>query len=656
MADVHEGDDGVTKTTDAANAYSTRPDEADPYQIETVVVRPDVGRADQKMADLLDTHVMSRAKVADIAATRTQILQTVSERLLSSGIIPRPRARRSHTDDGPPRSTRGSDSLDLINALGVEPPQPVLDDGKSVFLQPLLVWLVEACQFTDGAQRRTQYCDVLLRIAEECGTRGYAGVSALTLRYRRALLGGEDTLTVDAASTHMMQWPLLLDAYLRDSRDLYAIDALLNHVAEACDSAAIDSGSLDRLADTMLADTSRNIQLPDAPEDWISRAGDTVFGAGRVRLLSGAAGRRLLRLRTALDDVPRTAEMAGVRRRMRALLKELDERVIDLDQTGRLQQAYARTQHTEITRTWRVSAQESFASVTQAARSAGMVRDINVHVQPEVEDFRLDKEASEVLADPIAGLAWWGVTHGMGTPGTRAEVLYRARKEGTSIHFELKVSGHGIDMYATSREFGVDKPNQLVDRLLTLAADTTTAGGHSAALSASFARLHHGVARLGGVCELLCEDDGALHFVGSFPDWLTTTRGHLCPVGGGIVTVREAGVARVTEADPSAFSNDSGKRLVRVDGSKYQALQLAELLGISAAEETGASAISILLVPVAGTTYAIETPGISEALPLPLRAVTSSLPKTPGVVGGTVLIGGEISPVIDLQTLILAVR
>ena len=176
----------------------------------------------------------------------------------------------------------------------------------------------------------------------------------------------------------------------------------------------------------------------------------------------------------------------------------------------------------------------------------------------------------------------------------------------------------------------------------------------SAALSASFARLYHGVARLGGMCELKDDDTGALHFVGQFPDWLTTTRGHLCPVGGGIVTVREAGVARVAEIEPSAFEVEDDKRFVKVDGSRYPTLKLAELLDISTTEEGDASNVSVLLVPVAGTTHAIETLGVSEALPLPLRAVTHRLPKTPGVVGGTVLIGGEISPVIDLQTLVLS--
>ena len=91
---------------------------------------------------------------------------------------------------------------------------------------------------------------------------------------------------------------------------------------------------------------------------------------------------------------------------------------------------------------------------------------------------------------------------------------------------------------------------------------------------------------------------------------------------------------------------------MQVDGQSLRALWLLDLLGLDpSSTATDASGGTALVIRAGGLRMAILAAGVSEQLDFAVRGVSDRVPRLHGIVGGTVLMGGEVSPLVDLPTL-----
>ena len=116
------------------------------------------------------------------------------------------------------------------------------------------------------------------------------------------------------------------------------------------------------------------------------------------------------------------------------------------------------------------------------------------------------------------------------------------------------------------------------------------------------------------------------------------------------MALREASIARAVPLTASAEALQGVKR-VKLDGVTYPAVDLSALLGLKKSRHGMSLSQSALAVNGISGEVAVLAEGVSETMPLAVRAL-DNLPRLAGLVGGTVLVGREIAPVFDLTTVV----
>ncbi|MFT5130654.1 MAG: chemotaxis protein histidine kinase CheA [Rhodothermales bacterium] len=641
----------------------------DPYQLETMVLPRADAAGKAQLSALLDTHIMSRdairqmrsepvAESQDKASPRSIGEMLVPDHVRRQSLAALNRAKDNEEIRGPV-TLKDPDGLDLMLGLGVGAMDA--DTAHHTLTDTLLIWLIEVVNDAREEIGLDSYCDILLRLAEEVGENGMAGLAAITLRYRRTLQRLDLThLESSDLGLGLLEWPMLVGAYLDDPSDLFHVEALSQHVDAVDENGDADFDNGSRVLQQLLREaTEHQGQESGLAQQLIRQAGDAVFHAGRTHVFVDSALRRAQQLRQVTSSIAGTLDStraSGLDRAMQALDRRLD----DLRQTVTDLQGLTRSHHSDLAASATRPAGEAFLGLTQALHAAARSRQTALAVDFEGKDIAVDAEAAAGLGGPLTDVAWWLARYGVSVErpkqgqGGRARIRFARRKQALVV--DLTIGAAFLEALAEETTF----PDQsgwseaIENELLRMALVGQTPDSEIAGFATRFDALHQAAVSLGGTCRLrYVSGEGALLQV-RVPGWLTHTTGRLIPAGGGVLTVRQTGIDSIEEVGREVLLRGDDARLTAVvAGKRYRAMWLLDFLGLPTGGDTqDMFAVHAMLTRAGGTQLVVLAAGVSEPLGFSVRGVGERLPKVPGVVGGTVLVGGEVSPLIDLPTVV----
>ncbi|NKC11420.1 MAG: hypothetical protein GKR94_04205 [Gammaproteobacteria bacterium] len=560
----------------------------------------------------------------------------------------------------------GSTGVDLMFALGVETAAD--SASKLPLLDTLLIWLTEVVSEHPEHYHVERYCDVLLRLAEEAAELGLAGLTAMTLRLRRQLLRlDRDELADPQLRLSLLEWPMSVASYADKPTNRHHVDALMRHLAVAQFELDTDLDGLDRIERLLLEKTrAQNIERPADQVEFIRQAGDSVFLAGQSYAMLSLLLRQFERLTKAWKNRAYSwRRLAGQKNLppqampVAQTLRRVERQLIDLWQVAQSHQKLCREQHEHWVHGLSISAGEAFRDVEFAMQAAANERRCVFATEIHGRTVRIDDEAIAVLREPLIEMAWWLVRHGLTQPAARIDpkrdlaLRYTQRQQDLFIEFLCEVPLLAVAAKAFPSAVD-DRWNRKLERHLLACAGRNSVGSEQLDHYAEvFSSLHRGVQRLGGQCHMRYADQ-QLYLQVRIPGWLTHTEGRLVPAGGDLLTVRESGIEQLEDV---SVHDVKGNKLQRISiGSKpYRVFWLHRLLGLDVNRSTqDLLGCKAMLTRASGAMVAVLAGGVSEVLRFSVRSVGERLPKVPGIVGATVLMGGELSPIIDLPTTIRA--
>ncbi|MBT6277400.1 MAG: serine/threonine protein kinase [Chromatiales bacterium] len=262
----------------------------------------------------------------------------------------------------------------------------------------------------------------------------------------------------------------------------------------------------------------------------------------------------------------------------------------------------------------------------------------------EAEPTSAQRHARHGLPQPVHGGRQRDLTirYGRGKKGLVVELLGEAR----DIETLAGRAGRG----PTNEPWNVE-----IEALATSLAGQDSTGNETLDyFSTYFDNLRRASIGLGGACRLR-HRDSQLYIRTSVPLWLTHTAGRLVPASGGLLTVRESGIEQLVDVNITDVLVNGKLEQLDIGGTMYRAIWLHQLLGLDLNRETqDMLGCKAMLTRGPGALVAVLPGGVSEALRFSVRGVGERMPKVAGIVGGTVLVGGELSPLIDLPTAINA--
>jgi len=311
--------------------------------------------------------------------------------------------------------------------------------------------------------------------------------------------------------------------------------------------------------------------------------------------------------------------------------------------------------------------------VRQAARLTG--KDIELRLQGE--DEQMDSEVLQELVDPLMHLLRNAIDHGIESPEQRRSLAHKPaqgqvavgfRRQGDRLVVTVADDGAGIDTRAVeqrARELGliqgeaVPAERDLLQLVLTPGFSTrrevSQVSGRGIGLDAVNATLRG----MKGALSIDSLPGEGARFELSIPVSRLSSHALLVRLGEDVHAVSTRGVEEILPVGSGVFERLGEAQLYRLGNEACAVRYLHDLIG--SGHHPGASAehenpdLPVLLVrDAAGQRVAIRVDAVLDARRLVIKPLGPYVPRSPGLLGGTILGDGRVAPVIDLPELLQA--
>ena len=412
--------------------------------------------------ELLETHVRSRAAIESVGMAPGDV-----DALRAHGVVSEQGAANDSLAGDTVLETFGRHKPTLV---GPESPDLAAQLGMEVGntwqheLQAMQLSLVDAAVgwLNDGSL--DAYANVLLLAAEEAAVTGRAGLAALTLRFRRMLVRDERAEAARGALyEYMLQWPLLVDAHLRDEANQFHVQALIEHCTGTDGRAEPDQAALDAIMQQF--SRSENVETSASlGKQLLPHIGDGVYGLGQARAYLDSAHRRVARLRTALAEQEQPVSAS-----VRSMAAAIEMRITDARRVAEQQYERVRFVHAKVVSTMQVTSASAFEPVRHACEAAASASGVVVHYSGHCEGG-LDSEAADSIVEPIGTMVAAIVSYGMHANADRGKYPegsceLTSLNGSSGIRLALQLSGNGLNANSIMADFGASSASALVARL-----------------------------------------------------------------------------------------------------------------------------------------------------------------------------------------------
>jgi two-component system, chemotaxis family, sensor kinase CheA len=312
-----------------------------------------------------------------------------------------------------------------------------------------------------------------------------------------------------------------------------------------------------------------------------------------------------------------------------------------------------------------------------------MVRDLAAEEGKEVtwevrgEDTRIDRRVLEEIKDPLIHIVRNSISHGIeapldrqksGKPRAAIVSLRVERLDNDKVALSLSDDGAGVDLArvkdaAIARGFrtaveaaGLDERDAL--ELIFLSGLSTSQmitdiSGRGLGLVIARERIE----AVGGVISVETTRGKGTTFRVELPLSLATFRGVLVRSRGQTFVVPTVNVEQVLRVDGGTVVSIGMRQSIPIDGQAVSLVNLGDVLGLKAlSEEQGSSESSpAILVSVSGTRIAFQIDEVVGEQEVLVKSLGRQLARVRNVSGATVLVTGEVVPILNPSDLVKSV-
>jgi two-component system, chemotaxis family, sensor kinase CheA len=310
-----------------------------------------------------------------------------------------------------------------------------------------------------------------------------------------------------------------------------------------------------------------------------------------------------------------------------------------------------------------------------------MVRDLAHEESKEViwqvhgEQTQIDRRVLEEIKDSLIHMVRNCVSHGIESPGKRVErgkpragtvSLRIERGENEKVELTLSDDGAGVDLVkvkaaAVAKGFVTSEAADALEekdalQLIFLSELSTSSlitdiSGRGLGLAIARERIE----RVGGQVTVETKEGAGTVFRVQIPLTLATFRGVLVRCRGQSFVIPTAHVEKVLRVDRAAVVLVENHRTIPVDGHAVSLVELGDVLGLPADDETGREDWPTIVLHVSGTRIAFaidEVLGEQEVL---VKNLGRQLARVRNVSGATVLATGAVVPILSPADLLKSV-
>jgi len=308
-----------------------------------------------------------------------------------------------------------------------------------------------------------------------------------------------------------------------------------------------------------------------------------------------------------------------------------------------------------------------------------MVRDLarergkEVELVVQGEAVEIDRRIQEQIKAPLIHLIRNAVDHGLETPGERRRRNKAASgrilvgvlpKEGNKVELSIADDGAGLDVEKIKRSalaLGIRTGEQLAQLTWRDAADLIFESGLSTSATLTdvsgrglgMAIVREKIEKVGGTIDVDNVESGGTCFRITLPATLATFRGLLVEVAGMQFVLPSLNVESVRRLARTADKAPS--QTIDVNGTVLPLRRLRDILHLeSRAEEDDARYRQIVVLAGGGARVAVSVDEIVGDQEIVVKGLGPQLVRVPNVSAVTLLDGGRIVPILNVQDVMKA--
>jgi two-component system chemotaxis sensor kinase CheA len=315
--------------------------------------------------------------------------------------------------------------------------------------------------------------------------------------------------------------------------------------------------------------------------------------------------------------------------------------------------------------------QRPFGEITESLPR--VARDVAVDAGKQVRvvvtggEIEADRVVLEALRDPLVHLARNAVDHGLESPeervaaGKEAEgVLHiEATLRGDRLQVTISDDGRGLDLAAVRR--GLERrgralpadPHALARTIFDDGFTTRDTATKVSGRGVGLGIVRAAAERMGGTVDVSSVAGKGTSITIDVPVSIATTRVVLVEVGGVILGVPSAFVARVERVDPRTLAHVDGGAMLLSHEQPTPLTTLAALLGPPFEEVAAPAMLQVVVVESGGRRLAMVVDDLIDERELVLRPLEHAGQAASNATAGTAILGtGVVALVLSVPTLI----
>lgn len=285
----------------------------------------------------------------------------------------------------------------------------------------------------------------------------------------------------------------------------------------------------------------------------------------------------------------------------------------------------------------------------------------------EGESLEVDTQILDALVEPMLHLLRNAVAHGIEPPEVRrllgkhetGRIKVKVFDEGTHFVLTITDDGRGISAAAIKAkaiqhkiisESEAEKMSEqeafalMFHAGLTTADEVTQVAGRGVGMNI----VKTSIERQQGSISIESETHRGTTFTVRLPMALAVTRALLVKIGEQTFALPLKLIKQITEISGAELQQVKTEQIIKVGAAIYKFVPLSEVLDLPASNSFKNDKIRMLLVEVAGRSYALPVDEIIKPEEIIIKPLGNPLRNMPEFLGATILGDGSVVPVLDL--------
>ena len=312
-----------------------------------------------------------------------------------------------------------------------------------------------------------------------------------------------------------------------------------------------------------------------------------------------------------------------------------------------------------------------------------MVRDLahsqnkDIVLEVQGQDAEVDRQALELMKDPLTHLLRNAVDHGIEPPEERlaagkprqGTIRLRAEQRGNNLVLTVSDDGRGIDVNAVRRAviekgiFSTEKMAELSEREivemifhpgLSTAKQTTDLSGRGVGMDV----VRKNLEQIHGLIQVETRLGVGTSFILMLPLTLTTSQVLLVRVASETVALPMINVERILHVSVTKLGSIEGRSAIYAEGRPMPLVSLANVLKLSEVEQAlpPDAKIPVVILSVAEKRIALRVGGFLSTQQVVLKSLGGQLRRVRNVAGAAILGDGQLVTILNVSDLMKSLQ